>query len=32
VLATEVDEELFRLEPEDIHLEFDLAQIGDESE
>jgi N-acetylglutamate synthase-like GNAT family acetyltransferase len=31
VLATEVDEDLFRLEPEDIHLEFDLAQIGDES-
>ena len=31
VLATEVDEELFALEPEDIHLEFDLKQIGDTS-
>jgi len=31
VLATEIDEELFRLEPEDIHLEFDLTHIGDEN-
>jgi len=29
VLATEIDEELFALEPEDIHLEFDLKQIGE---
>jgi len=31
VLASEIDDELYTLEPEDIHLEFDLAQIGDES-
>lgn len=31
VLATEIDEELYALEPEDIHLEFDLEQIGDVS-
>ncbi|MGD8406731.1 MAG: GNAT family N-acetyltransferase [Anaerolineales bacterium] len=30
-LASEVDEDLFGLEPEDIHLEFDLAKIGDEA-
>ena len=29
VLATEIDEELFVLEPEDIHLEFDLEKIGE---
>lgn len=32
VLAKEIDEELYSLEPEDIHLEFDLEQIGDASE
>ena len=31
VLTSEIDDELYALEPEDIHLEFDLAQIGDES-
>jgi predicted N-acetyltransferase YhbS len=29
VLATEIDEELFALEPDDIHLEFVLKQIGE---
>ena len=29
MLATEIDKELFELEPDDIHLEFDLARIGD---
>lgn len=29
VLATEIDEELFALEPEDIHLEFDLMKTGE---
>jgi predicted N-acetyltransferase YhbS len=29
VLATEIDEELFTLEPEDIHLEFDLGKVGE---
>ena len=31
VLATEIDAELYALEPEDIHLEFDLEQVGDAS-
>ena len=31
VLASEIDEELYALEPEDIHFEFDLEQIGDAS-
>ena len=31
VLASELDEELYALEPDDIHLEFDLTQIGDKS-
>jgi predicted N-acetyltransferase YhbS len=31
VLATEINEELFALEPGDIHLEFNLEQIGDMS-
>lgn len=29
VLVSEVDEGLFALEPDDIHLEFDLEKIGD---
>jgi predicted N-acetyltransferase YhbS len=29
VLATEIDEELFALEPEDIHLEFNLEEAGE---
>ena len=31
VLASEIDQELFELEPDDIHLEFDLEKIGDTS-
>jgi predicted N-acetyltransferase YhbS len=31
VLATEINEELFAFEPEDIHLEFDLEKIGEKS-
>jgi predicted N-acetyltransferase YhbS len=31
VLATEIDAELYALEPEDIHLEFALNKIGDAS-
>jgi len=30
-LASEINQELFELEPDDIHLEFDLARIGDAS-
>lgn len=29
ILAEEIDEELFALEPEDIHLEFDLEKTGE---
>jgi predicted N-acetyltransferase YhbS len=29
VLATEIDEELFALEPEDIHLKFNLEEAGE---
>jgi len=31
ILASELNEELYTLEPDNIHLEFDLKQIGDAS-